>query len=430
MARLESNMRKLLPVFIIVFIIAALSVSVAHARGFVPQKVTVAQLRQALAALQGKSDKKVAKQLAEMELTERLSRAEFDDISKTLPGQGSRNAILALEDASMFLDPPASEMLPDPAPDAQAQKQMLTRAAQLANDQADRIPNFLAMRSTEHFQDVRVYPYSNKIEYYTPGSFRFLEHQVDDIRCSAGGDEVLDQPDTDLDQRMERKRQPLMYFDPRFGYHTIWGNYTWDIPNLTQAGMKPMGAFGPWLQAVTGDVPDANAEWAYWEKNGSGRLAVFRFSIPRDDSHYTVQYYFAPNPVFSHQGQQYTAAPGYHGEIAIDPATGEVARIVVICDFAKGEPMSRASIELEYGRLRVGAKEYLLPVRGVSISGFSVAAHDLLFDQITNTLTVSLGERRDQFPVTSLDDFAFSNYRIFTPRVRIVPLKSLSGPSR
>jgi hypothetical protein len=415
-------MRKLL----ILCIVAASSLSMAYARGFEPQKVTVAQLRQTLAALHGKSDKKVATQLAEMELTERLSRAEFDEISKTLPGQGSRNALLALEDASMFLDPPASELLPDPTPDAQAQRQMLTRAAELAGDQADRIPNFLAMRSTEHFQDVRVYPYSNKIEYYTPGSFRFLEHQVDDIRCSAGGDEVLDQPDTDLDQRMERKPQPLMSMTI-WGYHTVWGNYTWNLPNLTQAGMKPTGAFGPWLQAVTGDAPDGNAEWAYWEKGSSGRLAVFRFSIPSDDSHYTVQYYFAPNPVLSRNGQQYTAAPGYHGAIAIDPATGQVARIVVICDFARGEPMSRASIELEYGLVRVGVEEYLLPVRGVSISGFSVAAHNLLFDQVTN-MTVSIGEQKDRFPITSLDDFAFSNYRIFKPRLRIVPLKSLDRP--
>ncbi|MFP5235214.1 MAG: hypothetical protein ACLGSD_04875 [Acidobacteriota bacterium] len=413
-------MRKLL----VLFVIAVAPISMAHARSFEPQTVTVEQLRQTLATLHGKSDKKVAKQLAELELTERLSRAEFEVISKTLPGAKSRTALLALEDVSMFLDPPPSEMVPDPAPDAEAQKQMLMHAGQLANDQADSIPNFVAMRSAEHFQDVRVYPYSNKIEYYTPGSFRLIEHQVNDISCSAGGDDVLDQPDKDLDRSMARQRQPLMYMTI-FGYQTIWGNITWNLPNLTQAGMKPTGAFGPWLQAVTGDAPDGKAEWAYWERSGSGKLAVYRFHIAPENSHYTIHYDFAANPILGQVGHAYTAAPGYHGEIAIDPETGQVARIVVICDFAKGEPMSRASMELEYAMQRVGGEEYLLPVRGVSISSFSLATHNLLFDNGD-----SIGEQSDHFPVTSVDDLAFSNYRVFKPRIRILPLKSLDRPAK
>lgn len=417
-------MRKLL----VLFILAALSLSMAHARGFVPQKVTVEQLRQRIAALHGESDRKVARQLANLQLTERLSWADFGQISKSLRGPKSRTELLALADASAFLDPPASEMVPDPPPDAAAQRDILMRAAQLANDQADRIPNFLAIRSTEHFQDVRVYPHSNKIEYYTPGSFRLIEHQVDDIRCSAGGDEVLDQPDKDLDRRMANRREPLMYMDSVLGYHTIWSDLAWYIPQ-SSAGLKPTGAFGPWLQAVTGDVPEGKVEWGYWERAGSGRLAVFRFRIHREDSHYTIEYKFAPvfnpeDPWAVPEGRHYVAAPGYHGEIAIDPATGEVARIVVICDLSGEDALTKASIELDYGPVEIGGEHFVMPVRGVSISGFTFSARHYLFDSGRY-----IEAQVDKFPITSIDDLAFSAYQRYKPRLRILPLKSLDKPA-
>lgn len=412
---------------LVLFVLVAAPFSMAHARGHALQKVSVEQLRQTLAALHGKSDKKIAKQLAGVELTERLSRAEFDALSKTLPGKQSRTTLLALEDASMFLDPPASEKLPDPAPNAQTQREILKKAVEFVDEQTDMVPGFLATRTTEHFQDVRVYPYSNKIEYYTPGSFRFLEQQVDDIRCTVGGDEAQEQPDRDLDRRMSKQPQPLMYMTI-WGYQTIWGNITWNIPNVTQEGMEPSGAFGPWLQAITADMSDAQTEWGYWERTESGRLAVIRFRIPGGDSHFTIEYRFKPPSAIapaSEQGREYNADPGYHGEVAFDPATGRIARLVVICDFAKGAPMQKADMEIDYGAVQIGDASYDLPLRGVSVSSFLLATHDLLFDNGD-----SIGEQSDHFPVTSVDDLTFSNYRIYKPRIRIVPLKSLDSPSK
>lgn len=390
------------------------------------QKTNIAQLRQILAASARESDKRLAAQLAGVELTNRLSSTEFNVLKITLPGQKSKAALLALADASAFLDPPASEMLPDPPPDAGARLQILTRAIEIANKQADTIPSFSAIRTTEHFQDVRTYPYSNKIEYYTPGSFRLVEEQTDDIRCSAGGDEVQDQPDRDLDKRWVRQPQPLMGMTSS-GYHTIWGNLTWDIPNPTPEGLKPLGAFGPWLQAVTGDIPGSSTEWMRWERSASGRLAVFGFRIPQQESHYTIEYNFASNPQdpsISPLGEQSILGPGYHGEIAIDPGTGRVARIVVICDFPPDEPLLKANVELEYGTVEVGGSNYLLPLRGVTVTSFSLATHHYLFD-----MGVTLGEQSDQFTVTSVDDLAFSEYRIYKPRLKIAPLKSLNGPA-
>lgn len=392
------------------------------------QKISVDQLRQVLSTSHGKSDKKLAAIISSLELTERLTRTEANELGTPLPGRRSKAALVLLADTSAFLDPPASERISDPPPNSETQHQILMRAVQFANDQADRIPNFLAMRTTEHYQDVRVYPYSNKIEYYTPGRFRLIEELTDDIRCAAGGDEVLDQPDEDLDKRAARQPQPLMGMTI-FGYHVIWGNLTWNIPNVTPQGLRPTGAFGPWLQAVAGDVPDAQREWGYWERSAAGRLAVFRFRIPQEGSHYTIEYNFLPgnpeDPFAPRAVKQYVANPGYHGEIAIDPETGKVARIVVICDFGPGEPLARANVELEYGPVEFGGDTYLLPTAGVSVTSFSLATHQYLFD-----LGASIGDQSDHFPVTSVDDLAFSNYRIYKPRLKIVPLKSLNGAAK
>ncbi|HEY2860877.1 MAG TPA: hypothetical protein VGJ21_20880 [Terracidiphilus sp.] len=394
---------------------------------YAAQKTSVDQLRQILSTSGVKSDKKLAAQISGLELTDRLTRTEFNELSATLPGRKSKAALLLLADVSAFLDPPVSAILPDPPPDTDAQHQILLRAVQLANDQADMIPNFTAVRTTEHFQDVRTYPYSNKIEYYTPGSLRLIEEQTDDIRCSAGGDEVLEQPDKDLDNRTAGHPQPLMGMTI-WGYHTIWGNLTWNIPNLTPEGFKPTGAFGPWLQAVTGDVPGAQREWAYWERSASGRVAVFRFRIPQEDSHYTIDYNFTENPenpFVSPDGKPYVVNPGYHGEIAIEPDTGKVARIVAISDFGPGQPLSRANIELEYGPVDVGGTSYLLPLRGVSTTSLTVATHQYLFDS-----GASIGELSDHFTVTSVDDLAFGSYRIYKARLRILPLKSIDRPTK
>lgn len=392
----------------------------------VAQQVGVDELRQTLSYLHGKSDRKVANRLSEIHLTERLSRADLEILSKNLPGAKSRTALLAIADASVFKDPPAQQKVPDPAPDAQEQQEILARAVQFANDQVDRLPNFVAIRSAEHFQDVRVYPYSNKIEYYTPGSFRLLDHEAYDVRCSSEGDEVLEQPDQDLDKATSRQSQPLFYMTI-WGYHTVWGDYTWNIPNLAPSGFKPTGAFGPWLQAVTGDVTDSRHEWGYWEAVATGKLAVFRFRIPAENSHVTIEYEFENNPqdpFISHESRKSIDTPGYHGEIAVDAVTGRVARIVVISDLAPGAEFAAASIALEYGPVQLDGATYVLPVRGVSRSSLAMKTHNYYF----GVWPGPAGEQSDHFTVTSLDDLTFSEYRAYKPRMRILPIKSLNVP--
>jgi hypothetical protein len=386
-----------------------------------PQQVTVKQLRQTLAGAKGKTDRQVATQISGLQLTERLSRDELTRLSRALPGERSKTALRAIAVASAFSDPPASGVLPDPSPDAKAQKKILTRAAKLVGKQADTLPSFLVTRTTTHFQDAEVYPYSNWIEYYTPGNLRMIDRQTDDIRCYAGGDEAREMSDEDVGRHKES--QSLNGMTP-WGFQTIWGNITGAIPNPSPNALKPAGAFGPLLKTVMADIPQAQVEWGYWERTASARLAVFQFRVPQEDSHYEIAYGSSTDPASGEEPVVATTA--YHGEVAIDPATGQVARLVLICDLAPGQTISKANLELEYASVDIAGQSYLLPVRGVSASTISLAAHNYTSDSFGDG---QLRDQIDHFTVTSMDDLAFMNYRIYRPRIRILPLKSLDRPS-
>jgi hypothetical protein len=82
------------------------------------RRVTVDRLKQTLAGAHSLPDAEVARQLSDLELTERLSRAKLKGLETDLPGEKSRLALMILADTSAFLDLPAAEILAQPAPAA------------------------------------------------------------------------------------------------------------------------------------------------------------------------------------------------------------------------------------------------------------------------------------------------------------------------
>src|SRR5438552_6550263 len=114
------KMRKFL--FLFFLIAAVLPVRAA-------EKITVEQLEHTLAAAHGKKDQDLAKQLGGMELSERLSSSRLAKIPTILPGEKSRLALLALADASAFLQLPTLEIPATAPPDADTQKLILSKAS-------------------------------------------------------------------------------------------------------------------------------------------------------------------------------------------------------------------------------------------------------------------------------------------------------------
>jgi VWFA-related protein len=59
---------------------------------------------------------------------------------------------------------------------------------------------------------------------------------------------------------------------------------------------------------------------------------------------------------------------GYHGEIAVDPATGVIVRLTLEAELDANDPISRAAIAIEYSPVELGSKGYVCPSHSVSIS--------------------------------------------------------------
>lgn len=115
--------------------------------------VTRGQLDQLLTSAHGRTDADMARQIADLRLTERLSPARLAAMQSQLPGDKSRQALLALADESAFLAPSAAEILPKAAPDLPEQRRMLGLVVAYVGKTIPQLPNFLATRVTAHFAD-------------------------------------------------------------------------------------------------------------------------------------------------------------------------------------------------------------------------------------------------------------------------------------
>jgi len=359
--------------------------------GLALDSVTTAQLGERLNKLAGKSDKHIARQISEFELTERVGQRQLEAWSRELPGDTSRTALLAVADASKFLAPPRSEILMEVAPEKKVQGEILLRAMEFVNDESKRMPNFLAERVTTRFQDAKWYPYSTHISYYTPKVYHFFDRHTANVRYLAGEEEEIKPHSSTKKER--------------------------DIMLLPQ-GLTTWGAFGPLLPTVMADILGAKAGWVRWENSNQGRLAVFRFFVPEEKSHYAVEYCCVPDP----KGTtiEFKAKPTYHGEIAIEPDTGHIVRIMLICDLAPGQVIDKASVELEYGPIEIAGQTYFLPLRGASASAVpSKTVHPVGQDGY---------QQDDRFKLTSINDLRFQNYRVFRTEMRILPEQNAISP--
>jgi len=116
--------------------------------------MSIEQVEQYLLKLHGQPDAKVAQEIGDVEITERVSTARLARWKTDLPGEHTREALMKLADETAFLNPPMSDVLHDPAPDEETQEKMLALASEYVNTTMTRMPNFYATRLTTHFEDM------------------------------------------------------------------------------------------------------------------------------------------------------------------------------------------------------------------------------------------------------------------------------------
>ena len=164
------------------------------------------------------------------------------------------------------------------------------------------------------------------------------------------------------------------------------------------------GTFGPILSLVFVDANHSGFTWSHWERESAGTAAVFRYRVPTEQSHYSAG--------FHHRSDgEADAVPisGYHGEMAIDPATGTILRLTVQAEQPLGSPILQGDIMVEYGPVEIGGKTYTCPVRSVSMGQTASKGASGPFGEPTLGLDITL-----------LNDMTFENYHQFRSESRIL----------
>jgi hypothetical protein len=168
-------------------------------------------------------------------------------------------------------------------------------------------------------------------------------------------------------------------------------------------GLSTWGVFGPILGTVLVDAAKSTLAWSHWEQAAGGPLAVFRYAVPREKSNYEVRFTI---------GQYvFKELVGYHGEMAIDPASGAILRLALEADMKPDELIGRAAILVEYGPVEIGGKTYICPLKSVSISLAQVVRKAAGF-YYSGTFP---GTKQ-----TLLNDAVFGPYHLFRAEARVL----------
>ncbi|MGA2672997.1 MAG: hypothetical protein ABSE99_07175 [Terracidiphilus sp.] len=347
-------------------------------------RVRVEQLEQALAATHGKPDAIVANELFDMELTERLSTVRLERWEARFPGQMARQALVALADTSVFLDPPATEIPAIARPNPDAQSKIVSLAALYVAHTVPKLPSFFATQRTTRFHDGFKPPGNIDPVANANSRLHFVESSSTTVLYRSGR-EVVDEEGTKDDR---------------------------DAPSAN--GLNAWGVFGPLLGAVMTDALHGKVIWSHWEQGASGPMAVFRYAVPEEKSHYVVTFCCVasdrgnfkriPSPLFE-------KVAGYHGEIAVDPSTGAILRLALQADLQPAYPIVRADVMVEYGPVKIGGETYLCPAKSVSITQSAVAA--------VNAPWIDTGTASGP-KTTALNDVVFNNYHLSRGEMRIL----------
>jgi hypothetical protein len=347
------------------------------------EQITATQLEQRLTAAQAKPDAELSQLLSGLELSERLSAPRLARLNAALPGDKSHQALMLLADSAAFLDLPDAEVPTDPVPDAAALRKMMTLLVSYVNTTVRQLPNLMAVRETTRFED----------------------RPQEDVLSPTGITTVFYQPL----HYVGKGNVQVTYRD----HHEVvneggWKAVTQEAP---MRGLVTAGEFGPFLSTVVADAIHGTITWAHWEQGASQTEAVFHYVVPKEKSHYSVQFSSDMNANSSAgeppEWQMFHVHAAYHGQIVFNPATGAILRITIEADMEPGEMVTKSAMLVEYGPVEIGEKSYICPLKSVSI--------------LQNRRTRSAGQVSPGGSLkTFLNDVTFEHYRRFGSEVHIL----------
>jgi hypothetical protein len=361
----------------------------------------VAQLEQILTAASSahRNDESVVRIFGDLELTEQLNNATRSRIDAKLHlGPKTALALQLLADQSAFLDLPASDRTAIPQPDAPTQQHILNSARAYVVQMMPHLPDFIATRSTFRFDN-------------SPQIIKENEWPVHAGLHLVGSStrEITLREDTAV---------------PNSGLRSVTASAP--LPNATpESGLRTSGEFGPILALVMLDTYKGKISFHHLEQTPGGTVAVYRYSVPKSTSHYTVDYCCivdkaeaalrqggrrgsgVPPPVAlqDNLANHFHKMPAYHGSLVIDPVSGAILRITIQAELDIDGPVTRADILVEYGPVLIGDRKFICPVLSLA-------------------LTQGLAGTNATFgipPDMQINEVSFTNYHRLGTSIRIIP---------
>lgn len=343
-------------------------------------QVSIAQLADYLTTARGtrESDDAVADRLSQVTLSEQLTERTLDRLlAGKATGPKTLEQLHLLAAASIFREPPVTELPKVPVPDPTAQQQLIRSASKYVSDVLHLLPDFLATRTTLGFDN-------------TPGA----------------PDRKHSKPTARLHFVREYRREISYRNGREVDDPTAGGSGTTRGRIDPPYGLTSWGEFGPILTLVLSDSLKGSVVWSRWQTDNNGRqMAVFHYAVPRLDSHYLIDFCcYSPEPddppVTPFRGR-----PAYHGSIYVDPAKGAITRFTLEAELSEDDPITAAGIAVDYGRVDIGGRDYVCPVRSVAISEI----HNFIMESVDK-----IGPERD------INLVQFINYHKFASNARVV----------
>jgi hypothetical protein len=293
-------------------------------------------------------------------------------------GKKTQQALTALSDASAFLHTPLAEIPADAPPDATAQQRMISLAADYLNKTMAKLPDFFATRATVRYEESARFEGGSTRFHYEP---LHVAQSFKEAVLYRNGSEFTDSGATKRKKRKAKDPYLITY-----------------------------GTFGP----VLGFVHDAIAvpsalTWSRWERGPGGPSAVFRYVVPEKKSLYQVGGCCLPG---GEGTNGFEVLAGYHGEIAIDPASGAVLRLQAEADLEGFTPVDRSGIMVTYGPVEIGGKTFICPLRSVSI---------MRMRSVTTLMEWDEGFRTYGPYLTMLNDISYEDYHMFRGESHVMP---------
>lgn len=365
-----------------------LLLSVLSATAAAQTRVSVADVESLLSSRIHRDE--LASRLTSMELTERVTAARLDRWQTALKDSKARTALQAIADLSALRPSPPADISTAPAPDQVTQLAILDRATAYTRAMLPRLPDFLAVRATTRFefaslddlkqeeQTLQLAQMTHARLHYT--SLAAISHQLLIFLVGSSRGTITYRDGAEISTPDPDKHGEL---------------------RLSEPGLVSSGEFGSILAVIHQDAAAGAITWDHWEQGSGNLLAVFRYSVPKDKSHFAL---YSPPVIVGMHPEKHT--PAYHGEITIDPLDGSIHRITVVAEFEPPDPNLLSGVSVEYAPIAMGGTSYVCPVHAIAVMTLS-----------ETTRNGSPALRR------FVNDTTFTDYHVFRSDSHVIPEK-------